>query len=120
MASFSKALGGAFRQIVAPLIGAVVVSYFAYYTVEGDRGLVRLGNLQKEVAEADGALRDLLGERETLERRARLLRPDNLDPDMLDERARQLLNAAHPDDLVIFLPNKAAEAPSLPAAPLTR
>src|SRR4051812_30281781 len=101
MASFRKALGGALRQIVGPLLGAVVVSYFAYYTVEGDRGLVRLGQLKKETAEADGTLSSLLAERETMERRARLLRPDNLDLDMLDERARQLLNEAHPDDLVI-------------------
>jgi hypothetical protein len=73
MVSFKEALGGALRQIVGPLIGAVVVLYFAYYTVEGDRGLVRLGQLTKEVADADRGLQ-----------------------------------------------NKAAEAPSLPAAPLTR
>jgi hypothetical protein len=30
------------------------------------------------------------------------MRPKHLDPDLLDERARAMLNAAHPDDLIIF------------------
>jgi cell division protein FtsB len=31
-----------------------------------------------------------------------LLRPESLDPDMLEERARVLLNLAHPNDIVIM------------------
>ena len=30
------------------------------------------------------------------------MRGNGLDPDLLDERARDVLNLAHPDDLVIF------------------
>jgi len=31
-----------------------------------------------------------------------LLRPESLDPDMLDERARAILNLANQDDLVML------------------
>ena len=31
-----------------------------------------------------------------------LLRPESLDPDMLDERARAILNLAHQDDLIML------------------
>jgi hypothetical protein len=31
-----------------------------------------------------------------------LLRPESLDPDMLDERARAILNLAHQDDLIMM------------------
>jgi cell division protein FtsB len=39
-----------------------------------------------------------------------LLRPDHLDPDLLDERARAVLNLAAPDEIVI---------PLTPAPPAT-
>ena len=42
-------------------------------------------------------------EESRLERRVALLRRDNLDPDMLDERARVVLNFAAPGELVIFI-----------------
>ena len=41
-------------------------------------------------------------EREKLEKRVDLLRPENLDLDMLEERARSVLGLAHPDELVIY------------------
>ncbi len=37
-----------------------------------------------------------------LERDVALLRPESLDPDMLDERARAILNLAHQDDLIML------------------
>lgn len=103
-----SALGRAIRQIVGPVIGVSVVAYFAYHTVHGDRGLVALTHLQSEVARAQSTLDQVRAEREELERRTRLLRPDSLDPDLLDERARAVLNQSHPDDLIILLPRRAA------------
>ena len=100
------------RQIIGPVLGTAVVAYFAYYTVQGDRGLVALTHLQGEVTEAERVLVQLRTEREELERRTVLLRPDSLDPDMLEERARTQLNFAHPDDLVILLPGRPAPLPA--------
>lgn len=109
--SFSYAMNKVLRQVVGPLVGASIVAYFAYHTVQGDRGLVALNQLQVEVAKAEAVLAEVRTEREEMERRAHLLRPDNLDPDMLEERARILLNQTHPDDLVILLPGKPAPLP---------
>lgn len=103
-----SALGRTIRQIVGPVIGVSVVAYFAYHTVHGDRGLVALTHLQSEVARAQSTLDQVRGEREEMERRASLLRPDNLDPDLLEERARAVLNQSHPDDMVILLPRRSA------------
>ncbi|WP_210163346.1 FtsB family cell division protein [Niveispirillum irakense] len=103
-----SALLRALRQTVGPLIGVCVVGYFAYHTVHGDRGLVALTHLQNEVAEAQATLTQVRGEREELERRANLLRPDHLDPDLLEERARAVLNYSHPDELIILLPRRPA------------
>ena len=40
--------------------------------------------------------------RQAIEHRVRLLHPMSIDPDMLDERARLMLNYARPDDIVIL------------------
>jgi cell division protein FtsB len=49
-----------------------------------------------------GELAGLKEVRERLERDVSLLRPESLDPDMLDERARAILNLANKDDLVML------------------
>jgi cell division protein FtsB len=90
------------RQIVASIFGVAVIGYFAFHAVEGDRGLRAYFalNLQTELArEERDALRH---DRMAVERRVKLLKPDSLDLDMLDERARVILNKVHEDDFVIF------------------
>ena len=48
-------------------------------------------------------LESLKAERAIWERRVALLRPQSIDPDMLDERARVLLNYADPRELTLRL-----------------
>lgn len=95
----------AFRQTIGPAIGACVVGYFAYYAVQGDRGLMAMKHLQNEIAEAESILAQVSAERERMERRALLLRSDHLDLDVLDERARMMLNLNNPRDVIITLPS---------------
>lgn len=113
--TISDALGRAairaLRQTIGPAIGACVVGYFAYYAVQGDRGLMAMKHLQNEIAEAERTLAQVSAERERMERRALLLRSDHLDLDVLDERARMMLNLNNPRDVIIKLPSTgAAEA----------
>lgn len=98
------------RFIAPPVLGACVMAYFAYHTVQGDRGLLTWLHLQNELAEAKVTRGALETQRFRLERRVALLRPDRLDRDILEERARMLLNYGHVDDLVILLPPPEAEA----------
>ncbi|NUA98513.1 septum formation initiator family protein [Azospirillum melinis] len=92
-----------------PALCACVVAYFAYYAVHGDRGLVAMKQIQGEIAQAEGVLNQLRTEREDMERRAQLLRGDGLDRDMLEERARLMLNFASPRDVVVKLPKLAEQ-----------
>jgi cell division protein FtsB len=91
-------------QILSPVIAAAVVAYFAYYTVEGERGLIALARLQADSAHAEEELAQLKKEREALELKVTSLRPDSIDLDRLDERTRGLLNDTRPDELIIKLP----------------
>jgi cell division protein FtsB len=42
----------------------------------------------------------------SLESRVRMLRPDSLDPDMLEEQSRKLLYFSHKDDIIVILNDK--------------
>jgi cell division protein FtsB len=74
-----------------------------FHLVNGDRGLIAWRTLQEEIDALQSELEPLREERAVLDRRVRLLNPDSLDPDMLDEWARRLLNYGRPDEIVIFV-----------------
>lgn len=91
------------RPLLLPFCCLLITGYFAYHAVEGDYGLFALGKLEDRVAmlEADlDAARDV---RRGMERKVSLMRPESLDRDMIDERAREALNMANAKDIVIFL-----------------
>jgi cell division protein FtsB len=90
------------RHIAGPVLAISLFGYFAYHSVQGDRGLIAWVQLSQQVEIAQATLEKVSRERSALEHRARLMRPDNLDPDMLDERARQVLSLTRPDERVIF------------------
>jgi cell division protein FtsB len=95
------------RHVVGPLLGLSVMVYFVYHTVEGDRGLLAWWQLNRDIRTAEATLADLERQRDTLDRHSRLLRPDHLDPDMLDERARAMANQGHDDEVVVLQPSPA-------------
>jgi cell division protein FtsB len=90
------------RHVAGPVLAISLFGYFAYHSVQGDRGLIAWVQLSQQVEIAQATLEKVSRERSALEHRTRLMRPDNLDPDMLDERARQVLSLTHPDERVIF------------------
>jgi len=90
------------RDVVGPVLGFCIVGYFAYHSVEGDRGLTAFVRLNERIVEAKGQLDELRGERQAMERRVKHLRSDSLDADLLEERARMILNYGRPDEIVIF------------------
>lgn len=112
--SLKRAAKSALRQAIGPAIGAAVVAYFVYYAVQGDRGLLAMKHLETEIATAESVLQQVRAERERMEKRAQLMRNDHLDRDMLDERARTMLNLSNPRDVVIQLPK--AVVPDDPSA----
>ena len=90
------------KRAAVPLACLGLALYFAYHAVEGDNGLLAWRDLRREEAKLQQQLAGARTRRLELERRVTLMRPESLDPDMLDERARDSLNLAHPNDITIF------------------
>ncbi len=87
---------------IFPLLACGAAGYFAYHLQIGDHGLAARAELQGRKDVLQGELAGLNEVRQRLERDVSLLRPESLDPDMLDERARAILNLADQDDLVML------------------
>lgn len=98
------------RQVLGPVLAAAIVGYFGYHAVEGKRGLIAWWQVTQQIKRAKATLARTGAEREDLERRVSLLRSEHLDPDLLDERARIMLDMVAPDEVVILLPPGAAAA----------
>ena len=92
------------RQVAPQALLACLVAYFLYHAVQGDRGILAWVRLERDLAESRGLQGQLAREREHLDRQVGLLRPDNLDPDLLEERARVLLNYGHAEEVEIVWP----------------
>jgi cell division protein FtsB len=85
------------------VIAALLIGYFGVNAYTGQRGLIAKQDLDQEIGQLTAELAAVRAERVVWERRVSLLKPDNLDPDLLDERARALLDLADPRDLVLML-----------------
>jgi cell division protein FtsB len=77
--------------------------YFGYHAVVGGRGLLAWRQLNLDIAATQQDLAAVRAERQALEEKVRRLRPDSLDPDLIDELARRRLSLAGPLDVIILL-----------------
>jgi len=82
---------------------ALLIGYFGVNAYTGNHGLKARADLDQQIAQLSSELNALKAERATWERRVSLLKSESLDPDMLDERARRLLDYLDPRDLTLPL-----------------
>ncbi len=60
--------------------------------------------LKNELAASEANLSHLQKEHQDLDRRIHLMRPESLDPDLLDEESRKALDYTKPNEIVILTP----------------
>ena len=91
-------------QILGQLALAGTLVYFGYHAFNGDRSVLAWMRLENEVAQARATLGEVTRKRAELAHVVGLLKPGHLDPDLIEERARLLLNYGRPDELLVILP----------------
>ncbi len=89
-------------QSLGTLLAFLLFAYFGYHLLHGDRGYFANKGLQIKLTQVEQKLKDRQEERLALENRVRLMRPDSLDLDLLDERARVVLGFVKPQERVIL------------------
>ena len=101
-------------QVVVPVLAIVLLAYFAYHAIQGDRGLFAWMALNQQLKQTHALADAVAAQRAELENRVQRLSSASLDPDLLDERVRAMLNFARQDEVVIMIPP--APAAGNPAA----
>lgn len=92
------------RPFIVPIIALGFSGYFAWHGWHGSFGIEARRKLDAEAARLEATLAELALEKAGVERRVALLRPQSLESDMLDERAREILGFVQPSELVIYRP----------------
>lgn len=77
-------------------------AYFAYHLLHGDQGYFALKGLEEKLLVAEAKHTEKVEQRTALENRVKLLRPDSLDLDLLDERSRVVLGFVKANEKVII------------------
>ena len=94
------------RRILIPLvlygISAGIAAYFVHHAHTGARGMEARQQYEGLAAELNREFEGVRTERTEWERRIALLRSDQIDRDLLEERARIMLGRVHRNDLVII------------------
>ncbi|MCU0884873.1 MAG: septum formation initiator family protein [Beijerinckiaceae bacterium] len=84
------------------LAAGAAAAYFIYHAHNGPRGLETKQELSVQIAELDIEIARLREERAEWEQRVALMRRDEVDRDLLEERARASLGRVHRNDVVII------------------
>jgi cell division protein FtsB len=92
------------RFIAGPALGIALTGYFVYHLIEGDHGLLAWLHLTREIREETANLETVRAQRAALDLKVSNLKPEHIDPDLLDEQARSVLNLVAPDEIVIMQP----------------
>jgi cell division protein FtsB len=98
-----KRLRSFFTALGLYAVAALFIGYFAVNAFSGNHGLRAKQQLDEQIGELSAELRAVEVERAQWERRVSLLRSDRLDPDLLDERAREELQYLHPREVTVTL-----------------
>jgi cell division protein FtsB len=105
-----KRLRTILNALVLYTLAALLIGYFGVNAYSGDRGLKAKEDIDRQTAALTDELTRLKVEHARWQHRIALLKSDDIDPDMLDERARALLDYNDPNDLTLMLDPKPAGA----------
>lgn len=92
-------------DLIVMIVCMSLLGYFGWHGYYGPRSFDHRDAL---AAKADGLaakVASIRAERQALEGKVSLMRPQSIDPDMLDELARLTLDYGKPSELIVKLPN---------------
>jgi cell division protein FtsB len=89
------------KSAAIPTLLLGLTAIFAWQATQGAHGLIMRERRKTELAQAEANLVAARTERDMWQRKVAGLTPSHLDRDALDQRARELLNLAAPNEIVV-------------------
>ena len=91
-----------FRQNLIVFIGVCLSLYFCYPLIAGERSYLRLISLNYQISSTEKQYTQEKAKREALEQKVVMMRPGNVNRDLLEEQARSVLGFHYKDEKVII------------------
>ena len=86
-----------------PFLCLLVIAYFSYHTVWGNRGFLKMLEIQEKIQQATQLAEETRAEKKALQYKTNALKnPKTLDIDVLEEEALRVLGHTNSNNLVIF------------------
>ncbi|MBE6445213.1 MAG: septum formation initiator family protein [Alphaproteobacteria bacterium] len=90
------------KESVVWIVLFAIPAYFAIYAINGERGLPKYFYLKKEIADAQKISAEYARQKLLLDEKVKHLSNSSLDLDLLEERARIVLNLADSEEFIIL------------------
>jgi cell division protein FtsB len=90
-------------DLIVCLGSLCLIGYLVWHAVHGQRSVSQAGRIAAQIETLTAERDKLRGERIRLDRRVALLRPESIDPDLLEELARTRLGFVRANDIIIDL-----------------
>ena len=100
--SLARRIGGFLVALAIPAALIGVIGFFTFQVYTGDYGRIALEKAERQLAAAEHRFARLEAREQTLIARNRGLRPEGLDLDLLDERARDVLGMIGRDEVFLI------------------
>ena len=84
------------------IMGVMLCFYFSYHTVFGHRSILALNSLNSEIEKTVSKRDTVISERLELEGMVVAMRPDSMNPDLVEERARAVLGYKRVDEVHVL------------------
>lgn len=90
-----------FAAMMLPAACGAVTAYFGYYAIWGERGVLALEDAQADLSVREGQLAQVRDQRERLQHRIFLMKPGQVDPDLVEELSRSELMDGAPGEVAV-------------------
>ncbi len=97
----SRSVTRFFSALVLPTVTAVLVGYFGYFAIWGERGMLALQSVQAHLDLSRDQLAQMKDQRVRLQHRINLMEPGSADPDLVEELARGQLMDGAPNQVAV-------------------
>ncbi len=102
--AFGREMKRRARAAIAPVFFFALAGYFGWSAARGDHGLVAFAQRKALLVQAQADLTQVQARQANWERKVAALGTRHLDPDLLNERAREMLNLSNPHDILVPYP----------------
>lgn len=83
------------RRNFLGLLAFCLAAYFSYHIIQGDRSYMRYISLTQSIDEYALVHNDLVNEKEALYKKVSMMRPGQVDRDLMEEQVRKILGYRH-------------------------